>query len=107
MSDLEEQLWNQITGDSGLPWPQREVKFCPKRRFRWDFAWEHMMLAVEVQGGSWLPNSQHGRGKKFESDCEKATLGAILGWRVMRFTADQIKDGRALALIQRALGEEI
>src|SRR5438093_867037 len=100
-SPLENALMQQIV-DAELPWPQREVRFARPRRFRWDFSWEHLMLAAEVQGGSWLPNSQHGRGKKFEADCEKATLGAILGWKVMRFTADQVKDGRALAFIRRA-----
>lgn len=105
-SELEEILWQQLC-DSGLPWPQREVRFAPPRRWRFDFSWEPEKLAVEVQGGSWLPVSQHGRGSRFAGQCEKLSEAAILGWRILYCTGEQVRDGRALALILRAMqGEE-
>lgn len=102
-SDLENALWQQITGDTGLPWPQRELRFC-KRRWRFDFAWEPDRLAVEVQGGRWGASTHNGGAQQTKS-FEKLNEAALLGWRVLFVNAEMIEDGTALALIIRALGE--
>ena len=102
-SALEESLWQQITAGD-LPWPQREFRFAPPRRWRWDLAWEPEKLAVEVQGGTWV-KSTHGGGAQQTKSFEKLNTAAILGWRILFVNAEMIEDGTALALIIRALGE--
>lgn len=105
MSALVDQLVQQITW-AGLPPPELEVRFAPKRRFRFDLCWPQHKLAAEVDGATWA-GGRHARGGGIETDSEKYSLAAVLGYRVMRFTRRMIESGRALALVERALrGEE-
>lgn len=74
---------------SNLPPPEREYRFAPPRRFRFDFAWPSLMIAVEIEGGTWTRGG-HTRGSGYASDCDKYNLAASLGWRVLRFTTNDI-----------------
>lgn len=87
-----------------FPTPECEFVFKNGRRWRFDFAWPERLIAVEIEGGSWI-NGAHGRGKHFESDCEKYAEATILGWRVLRFTTNMVRDGRAIQVTQRAFAE--
>lgn len=87
---------------AGLPQPQREYRFHATRRWRFDFAWPDRQLAVECEGGHWS-NGRHTRGKGFQDDCEKYNEAAVLGWTVIRVTADMLDDGRALRWIEQCL----
>jgi very-short-patch-repair endonuclease len=87
---------------AGLPVPEAEVRFHPKRRWRFDFAWPDRKLALECDGGIWV-GGRHGTGQGIERDCEKFSEAAIAGWRVMRVTTGMVKSGQALSLIERAL----
>lgn len=87
-----------------LPTPATELRFHPKRRWRFDLAWIPQRLACEVEGGIWV-GGRHTRGKGFEADCEKYAEALLLGWRVLRVTGGMISDGRALHLVERALRE--
>jgi very-short-patch-repair endonuclease len=91
---------------AGLPDPVEEYRFAPPRRWRFDLAWPERMLAVEVEGGVWV-GGRHTRPAGYEKDCEKYSEAAVLGWRVIRVTTQMVKDGRALALIERALTQEV
>lgn len=101
MSALEESLAIQIRACK-LPVPVRELRFAPPRRFRFDFCWPDKLLAVEVDGGSWV-NGRHSRGTGIDSDCEKLALAMLDGWRVLRVTGTHIKSGQAIQWIERAL----
>lgn len=101
MSALEETLALHIRA-SKLPDPVREYRFHPVRRFRFDFCWPDRLLAVEVDGGSWV-NGRHSRGTGIDSDCEKFALAMLDGWRVLRVTGTHIKSGQAIQWISRAL----
>lgn len=101
-SNAEAFLALQITGSNRLPRPRREYRFCPDRRWRFDFAWPEQKVALEVQGGQWV-KGRHVRGKGFERDCEKFSAAAILGWRVLPVTTDMVNDGRALRWLEQAL----
>lgn len=79
--------------------PKQEYKFHPRRKWRFDFAWPKMLVAVEVEGGKWV-KGRHQRPQGFEADCEKYNEAARMGWRVFRFTGDMIEDGRALATLE-------
>lgn len=101
-SPLEAKL-ALIIRAAGLPPPQREFFFHPKRQWRFDFAWPAVKLAVEVEGGIWT-GGRHVTGAGFAKDCEKYAEAAMLGWRVIRVVDVHLNDGKALAWIQRALG---
>lgn len=100
-SDIEAKLFSQIKS-SGLPIPEREFKFHPVRRFRFDFAWVNQRVAAEVEGGTWS-GGRHVRGSGYRSDCEKYNLAVLNGWRVYRFTTDMISDKTAIKILKREL----
>lgn len=120
MSKLEDTLAEQIRW-AGLPEPTREYAFAKEsgRRWRFDFVWfldvekpslgpariVHEAVVVEVDGGT-RSGGRHVRGDGYERDCEKLNEAALRGFRVLRVTSDMVTDGRALRLIQRALGKE-
>jgi very-short-patch-repair endonuclease len=85
---------------AGLPEPQVEVPVCPGRRWKFDFAYPEIFLAIEFEGGTWT-GGRHVRGKGYENDARKYNEATIRGWRVLRFTADMVKSGEALATIER------
>lgn len=102
-SNLEQQFLFQIRS-VGLPMPVTEYRFAPPRRFRFDLAWpEQGKLACEIDGAVWV-NGRHSRGSGIQRDCEKFSLAAIHGWRVMRVTGDMVKSGKALKLLELAIG---
>lgn len=85
--------------------PEREYRFHPKRRWRFDFAWPDEKLAVEVEGGQWVIG-RHQQPEGFEKDMEKYNAAVLAGWRVLRFTGKMVQDGTAVAIIKEALGEK-
>jgi hypothetical protein len=85
-----------------MPAPIAEYVFARPRRWRFDEAWPDRMLAVEVEGGTWV-NGRHSRGSGMRKDCEKYNAAVLLGWRVLRVTGDMVRDGSALATIEQAL----
>lgn len=89
---------------AGLPVPVGEYKFHPTRRWRFDWAFLAYMLAVEVDGGSWITGGgRHTRGVGFERDCEKIAEAMCLGWRVLGVTPGMVQDGRALGYLERLM----
>lgn len=91
----------------------RQWRFHPFRRWRFDFALGHspaphgngktidaMKLAIEVEGGQFTGG--HKRGKAADSDTEKFNEATLMGWRVLRFTTNQVMSGAAWPVIQRA-----
>jgi len=104
-SELEAKLAQQMDL-IGLPEPAHEHRFALAlgRQWRFDFAWPDHMLAVEVEGGVWS-QGRHTRGSGFIEDCTKYNNAALLGWTVLRVTADHIDSGEALAWIEDALAK--
>ena len=103
-SNLEETLAMQLKVAGLSARCVREHQFAGHlgRRWRFDFAFLHAMLAIECEGGSFV-NGAHGRGQHFQSDCDKYNAAAEIGWTVLRYTMADIKSGRALAQIERVL----
>lgn len=100
-SDGERSMETQIKW-AGLNPPEREYRFAPDRMWRFDFAWPAAHVALEVEGGSWA-GGRHVRGQGFERDLEKYNEAGIRGWLVIRVSTAMVDDGRALALVGRAL----
>ena len=103
MSHLEKTI-AMLMGADNLPEPEREHRFHPTRRWRFDFAWPEFKVACEVEGGTWS-RGRHVRGLGFQKDCTKYNEAALLGWLVIRVTAHHIETGKALVWIRRALTE--
>lgn len=78
-----------------------EVAFHPTRKWRFDFACEKLMLAIEIEGGVWS-KGRHTRPQGYTNDLEKYNNAVLLGWRVLRFTPEQLLTSSTLETIQKA-----
>lgn len=87
----------------GLHVPVSEYRFVPTRRWRFDWCWPEYLTALEIEGGIWT-GGRHTRGKGFLADMEKYNTAAILGWRVLRCTPKEVKNGDVFKLLKRAMG---
>lgn len=81
----------------------REFKFMSDRKWRFDFCLAEQLYAVEVNGGIWT-GGRHVRPAALQREYEKLNEAAIMGYKVLIVTPQDVKDGSALALIKRALG---
>lgn len=107
-SALEELFAFQATA-AGLPPFEREYRFHPTRKWRFDFAWPDRKVACEIEGGAWS-NGRHTRGPGFVADCEKYNSANGFGWHVYRFTADMLNntdpEKNAIEMVRKALEAE-
>ncbi len=120
-ADLEAELFRDLDGlrrDAGWPQPHPQVQFDTTGQRRWRFDIAYFLpykLAIEVDGGTWGRRNPrtgeweqgrpggHTTGAGYQRDCEKLNEAAILGWKVLRFTGADVRSGKALEYIQRAL----
>lgn len=67
--------------------PERQWRFHPTRKWRLDFAWPSVKLAVEIDGVGYGHHSIAGK----KADCEKHNAAVAMGWTLMRY----VSGGRA------------
>jgi len=69
-----------------------EHRFDKVRRFRFDFVLEPIKtkIAIEVNGGHFMPYGKHTFGKSYESDLEKLNLAQINGWIVLQYVPNSL-----------------
>jgi len=67
-----------------------EYRFHPTRRWRFDYAHPELMIAIEVEGGAFT-KGRHTRGKGFIADMDKYNTATIMGWRLLRYTPQQME----------------
>lgn len=79
-----------IKDATGLPVTE-EYRFHPKRRWRFDMAILEHRIAIEIEGGSWI-QGRHTRGKGYQGDLEKYNQAQLLGWKVFRYTPQQLNE---------------
>ncbi len=72
-----------------IPLPECELKFNPSRKWRFDYAYPDLKIAIEQEGGAYS-GGRHTRGTGFIKDMEKYNSAAIMGWRILRYTPDQM-----------------
>lgn len=71
---------------------EKEVKFCPTRKWRTDFMFscEGRRVAVEIEGGV-RSNGRHTRAEGFIKDMEKYNTYITMGIQLLRFTTEDIE----------------
>jgi hypothetical protein len=77
-----------------------EHPFC-ERKWRFDVATPDR-IAFEIEGGIWI-RGRHTRGKGALADMEKYNTATMLGWRVLRFTPEQVLKGEAKEFLKQWL----
>jgi len=101
---LQNNLFLSIIQESGLPSPELELRFHPQRKWRFDYAWPEKKVAMEVEGVLYRVRiGRHQRGLGYEADCEKYAEALVLGWKVLRVTPGQIRDGRVIIWLKQLL----
>jgi very-short-patch-repair endonuclease len=78
---------------------EREYKFCPDRKFRADFAIPGLKVLIEYEGAVYT-QGRHTRGAGYVKDCEKYNIAAMLGWHVLRYTANDLRNNRQFLILQ-------
>jgi hypothetical protein len=88
--------------DAGLRDFVTEYRFDLTRRWRFDFAWPGIKVAVELEGGVYS-RGRHSRGAGFVADCDKYNAATLAGWNVYRYTAQHLNSGTAIEITRLAL----
>jgi very-short-patch-repair endonuclease len=68
------------------------------RKWRADVAYPAHLLLIECEGGC------HGIEEKRVRDLERASVAAVLGYRVLRVNRKMVDDGRAVEWVRLCLG---
>lgn len=75
---------------NALPAPVYQYVFHPTRKWRIDFAWPDMKLAVEIE------SSVHRIKGRFAGDLDKYNALNRAGWMLLRYTAKMVTAGDAI-----------
>jgi very-short-patch-repair endonuclease len=102
-----------------LPAYVRQHQFAKEtlgRRWTFDFAWPKYKLAVEIEGlvmrrlrdlktgdDVWVVYGRHATIDGMRTDMLKYNSAGILGWTVLRFEQQMVKQGDAVAETMRFL----
>lgn len=74
-----------------------EYKFHPTRKWRFDYAWPDMKIALELEGFG----GGHQFNKGFRKDLDKYGEAWALGWRVLRVSYAMMNNGTGELLLRR------
>lgn len=100
-SDLEESLYNTWQSLGTRHKLERQFVIHSKRyttpkkqnpkTYKVDFVIVELALCIEVQGGQWQ-GGRHQRGAGYAEDRRRVRDLTLMGWTVMEFTTDDIKN---------------
>ncbi len=88
----------------GIPEPTPEFRFATPRRWRFDYAWPSVKIALEIDGGVYT-QGRHTRGAGFIKDQEKRNAAVMLGWGVLHCVPEDVKDGSIFEKIKQTIQE--
>lgn len=69
---------------------EKEYKFHPKRRWKFDYCILEDKIVIEVEGAVWA-NGRHTRGSGFVKDMEKYNTATAMGYKVIRIVPGDYK----------------
>jgi very-short-patch-repair endonuclease len=101
----EQELYEQLKHASlELPSPQHTFAQEIGRNWAFDYAYVDRRIAIEVEGGTRLKGGgRHNRHTGFQEDVWKYNTATKLGWRLYRFTSEDVYRGRALEFLKEIL----
>jgi very-short-patch-repair endonuclease len=94
-----EEAFERVLIRHGLGNPVREFKF---HGFRFDFAWPALLIAVEVDGGTFC-GGNHVRGKGYQRDCVKHNLAQLEGWAVLRADREMVGSDEFATVVKKMI----
>lgn len=97
-------------GELGLKFC-KEYRFHSKRQWRFDYLLtpgpQPATFALEIEGGIWT-RGRHTRGKGYQADLEKYREAAAMGFKVFRFSTEEVLNGTARKFIaENCAGAEL
>lgn len=75
------------------------TSFHPTRKWRFDYAWPDVKIALEIQGGIFR-GGRHARPAGYVKDMEKMNNAQLLGWRVFQVLPSDLTSGIATELLK-------
>ena len=82
----------------------KEFAFALPRKWRFDYMLEPLedKTAIEIEGAIWT-RGRHTRGAGYQKDLEKYREAAFRGYKVYRFSTEEVLKGVAREFIKRHL----
>lgn len=81
---------------------EKEYRFHPVRKWRFDYAIPEHKIALEVEGGVWT-QGRHTRPMGYLGDIEKYNTATLMGWRVLRTTPSELLSNKTISLLKSAI----
>jgi hypothetical protein len=94
-------VFEKLASEIGLGPVETEYQFAQPRKWRFDYAWVGVGVALEVEGGTWRKGGGAHRGTGFLRDLEKYNEAVCQGWRIIRCTPQQRDSGEILETLRR------
>ena len=103
MSDIEDELELHLKAYNIAYERQfKDARIRGKRNVMpFDFAVGNVL--VEINGGTWT-KSGHTTGTGIQRDYDKHNKAVLLGYKVLLFTSEDVRSGRAIETIKQAAG---
>lgn len=99
---MKHKIFFSILESFKIQLPEPEYKFHPTRKWRFDYAWPNHKVALEIEGGVWT-RGRHTRGSGFIGDMEKYNNAAMLGWRIIRITPNELYKTETINMLNKTL----
>lgn len=81
---------------------EKEYRFHPERKWRFDYAIPDLKIAIEIDGGVWI-NGRHNRASGYIKDMQKFNIAASLGWLILKFTPEEMFKITTLDIISQTI----
>ena len=86
MKGENEKLLYEILNEAYPGQWESEHKGINGRKFRFDCANPGLKIAIEIEGGLWMPKGAHNTGIAMCKDMEKYNLAVLEGWKILRYS---------------------
>lgn len=83
-----------------------EWYFHPTRKWRFDYAYPELKIAIEIDGGLFT-GGRHSGGVGQYKDMEKCNMATIMGWSVLHYIPDEKFSMIAREQIARLIEEKL
>ena len=98
-----EEVFDDTISRYHLPQPIREFPFY---KWRFDYAWPQIKIAVEIQGGTYN-GGHHVTGKVYENDCWKKAQAQLEGWVVLEADRNMANTYKFAVIVKRMINRRL